>query len=77
MKEFKLILFKLLLSIEAIAHVNSISISNIENGCSAYDCKRTCFSADIVETPGDNGIKFEIEGLRDGNKYAPNKVYKG
>ncbi|CAF0721231.1 unnamed protein product [Brachionus calyciflorus] len=54
---------------------NSLNI--IENGCSAYDCKRNCLNPNIfVQTPGDNGFKFEIEGIKD-NKYVPDRVYKG
>lgn len=49
----------------------------IETGCSAYDCKRTCINSNnAVQTPGDNGFKFEVEGLKD-NKYVPDRIYKG
>ena len=54
----------------------SLSVNSIENGCTAYNCKRSCSSSLISETPGDNGFKFEIEGMKD-NKYVPDKVYKG
>lgn len=32
---------------------------------------------DISKTPGDNGFKFEIENLKDKNRYMPEKIYKG
>jgi hypothetical protein len=56
---------------------NGLSINMVNNGCSAYDCKRSCLStSDLIETPGDNGFKFEIDGLKD-DKYMPDSVYKG
>ena len=49
----------------------------IENGCAAYDCKRVCLNSnEISKTPGDNGFKFEISGIKD-NMYMPEKVYRG
>ena len=60
-----------------LSTLNGLSISMTNNGCSAYDCKRSCLSsADVSETPGDNGFRFEIEGLKD-DKYEPDGVYKG
>jgi hypothetical protein len=57
--------------------LNGLSLNMAENGCNAYDCKRTCINTNsILQTPGDNGFRFEIEGLKD-NKYIPDKVYKG
>ncbi len=64
-----------LLLIQALVS-HSLSVNNIENGCSAYECKRSCISSLISETPGDNGFKFEIDDMKD-NKYMPDKVYKG
>ena len=53
------------------------ALNVIEHCCSAYDCKRTCLNSDnVLQTPGDNGFKFEIEGIKD-NKYVPEMVYKG
>ncbi len=60
-----------------LAGINGLSINMVNNGCSAYDCKRNCLStSDLIETPGDNGFKFEIDGLKD-DKYIPDSVYKG
>lgn len=60
-----------------LGYSSSASVNMVENGCNAYDCKRNCINANtIVQTPGDNGFRFEIEGLVD-NKYVPNKIYKG
>ncbi|RMZ98907.1 hypothetical protein BpHYR1_047851 [Brachionus plicatilis] len=54
----------------------SICFNLIEHGCSAYDCKRMCLNSNfILPTPGDNGFKLEIEGIRD-EKYIPERVYK-
>lgn len=46
----------------------------LANGCTAYNCKRTCFGTDVSQTPGDNGFTFEIEDSP--TKYIPNKLYK-
>jgi hypothetical protein len=57
--------------------MSSLSISRLENGCTAYECKRNCFNSNrISKTPGDNGFKFEIAGLKD-NKYVADKIYQG
>ena len=60
-----------------LTSIDGLSINMVNNGCSAYDCKRSCLStSDLIETPGDNGFKFEIDGLKD-DKYMPDSVYKG
>ena len=59
-----------------IGMLNGLSINMATSGCSAYDCKRSCIAPDISATPGDNGFKFEIDGLSD-DKYKPDSVYKG
>ncbi len=46
----------------------------IDKGCKAYDCHRYCVSQDLSKTPGDNGFKFEIEGIQ-ADKYMPGKTY--
>ena len=53
----------------------TIAINSIQNGCSAYDCKRNCLNSEISATPGDNGFRFEIQGAKD--KYVPGKTYTG
>lgn len=69
----------ILMTITSSVLVLASSSSNmmLENGCSAYDCKRSCIDTSrIRQTPGDNGFWFQIEGLRN-NKYTPEKIYKG
>lgn len=44
----------------------------IENGCSAYKCKRTCMKT--AATPGDNGFRLEFENSNE--KYIPGETYK-
>ena len=48
----------------------------IQNGCTAYDCRRTCMNGQISENPGDNGFRFDIDGEVK-NTYVPEKTYKG
>lgn len=55
----------------------SIGFNVVEQGCSAYECRRTCINSKLIlPTPGDNGFKLEIEGVQN-EKYIPERVYKG
>lgn len=55
----------------------STSLNIVENGCSAYNCRRTCLNSNLIlQNPGDNGFKLEIEGIQN-EKYVPEQVYKG
>lgn len=72
-----MLLLAIILSLASTAASAASSSNMLENGCSAFDCKRSCIdSTRIRQTPGDNGFWFQIDGLRN-NKYMPDKIYKG
>lgn len=71
------VLTSLIQLIIAFKTLNCLSVNLIDTGCSAYDCKRNCINSNSIhQTPGDNGFRFEIEGLKD-NKFMPEHIYKG
>lgn len=72
---------KLIISIFLFVNIchssSSLSVNRLANGCLAYKCKRACADSQSTPVPGDNGFKFVVENLKNGDSYLPEKTYKG
>ena len=66
---------RVIIFVQLVFTANSYSLKSLSSGCSAHECKRTCFGSNTSPTPGDNGFKIMIEDLPD-KRYIPNKDYK-
>lgn len=67
-------LFLLVYIIVNVEVATSISLNMLSSGCTSYNCKRTCLSPEITQTPGDNGFKVIVEGSHE--RYVPQNTYK-
>ncbi len=70
-----------LISILLLANIclisSSFSSNRLANGCLSYKCKRTCADPQSTPVPGDNGFRFLVDNLKNGDSYIPDKIYKG
>jgi hypothetical protein len=71
------LIIAILLIANTFDSTSSLLSNRLASGCLAYKCKRSCADLQSTPVPGDNGFRFIVDNLKNGDSYLPGKTYKG